>query len=732
MHTTKRRPHPLAAAGATGACRRGTLSERIRVPLLLLLFAATLISTPVVSASPKTAVAVAAADVSLNDATTGTAANQFEFVGSWIAGADIPAYQGNHHYTKAAGTSYRVRFSGTQVKIYATTAPNQGIQAVSIDGGPETMVDLYSASRAHQVLVYTSPVLADATHTLKVRVTGTKNGSASDSFVVADRVDVTLSTAPPPPPPPPADAGTFNDATTGTAANQFEFVGSWIAGADIPAYQGNHHYTKAAGTSYQVRFSGTQVKIYATTAPNQGIQAVSTDGGPETMVDLYSASRAHQVLVYTSPVLADATHTLKVRVTGTKNGSASDSFVVADRVDVTLSTAPPPPPPPPADAGTFNDATTGTAANQFEFVGSWIAGADIPAYQGNHHYTKAAGTSYQVRFSGTQVKIYATTAPNQGIQAVSTDGGPETMVDLYSASRAHQVLVYTSPVLADATHTLKVRVTGTKNGSASDSFVVADRVDVTLSTAPPPPPPPPDAWQNVASTDFTTDGVLPAPWKAYNFANSVASGGYYLASHAVVSGGMVKLVQKYESSGPARNPYYSSTGAGWYQGTIYASGGGVDSVDHRTTVRMRIVSTNGITSHRNLPLWWPNSGNAPLDGEEDFFETDGAWWPAVNGVEQPRSFFHYSSTNRFVYWIWTPIDVTQWHTYRFERRNHKITIWVDDMTTPIWSQQYSSTELPDTIKHPTFQQENPNFVPPAGTTGSEEIQIDSIQIDVPS
>ena len=54
------------------------------------------------------------------------------------------------------------------------------------------------------------------------------------------------------------------------------------------------------------------------------------------------------------------------------------------------------------------------------------------------------------------------------------------------------------------------------------------------------------------------------------------------------------------------------------------------------------------------------------------------------------------------------------------------------MTTPIWSQQYSSTELPDTIKHPTFQQENPNFVPPAGTTGSEEIQIDSIQIDVPS
>ena len=587
MHTTKR-PHPLAAAGATGACRRGTLSERIRVPLLLLLFAATLISTPVVSASPKTSLAAAAADVSLNNATTGTAANQFEFAASWIAGADTRAYLGNEHYTKAAGTSYQVRFSGTQVKIYTTKGPNCGIQAVSIDGGPETMVDLYSASRANQVLVYTSPVLADATHTLKVRVTGTKNGSASDSFVVADRVDFTPSTAPPPPPPPPAEAGTFNDATTGTAANQFEFGASWIAGADTRAYLGNEHYTKAAGTSYQVRFSGTQVKIYTTKGPNCGIQAVSIDGGPETMVDLYSASRANQVLVYTSPVLADATHTLKVRVTGRR----------------------------------------------------------------------------------TAVPRTASSSPTVSM----------------SPSRPHR-------------RRLRLRRTHGRTWRARTSRPMACcRRRGRRTTSPTRSP--------VAATTWPRTRSCRAGWSSSSRSTSRAA--------------------------PRRNPYYSSTGAGWYQGTIYASGGGVDSVDHRTTVRMRIVSTNGITSHRNLPLWWPNSGNAPLDGEEDFFETDGAWWPAVNGVEQPRSFFHYSSTNRFVYWIWTPIDVTQWHTYRFERRNHKITIWVDDMTTPIWSQQYSSTELPDTIKHPTFQQENPNFVPPAGTTGSEEIQIDSIQIDVPS
>jgi len=388
-----------------------------------------------------------------------------------------------------------------------------------------------------------------------------------------------------------------------------------------------------------------------------------------------------------------------------------------------------------ADAATIsvNDGTTGTGTNQFEFVGSWTAGGDPLAYGGNEHYSNSAGAYAQVRFTGTQVKIYTTKGPQNGIAAFSIDGGPQVWYDTYWPTRQNQVLVYTSASLPDGAHILRMTVTGSKNASASGTYIIADRVDVTSTSSPPPPPPPTGTgWQNVINSDFTTDGVLPAPWKAYNFANSVAGGGYYLASHVVVSGGNLSLVQKYESSGPARNAYYSSTGAGWYQGTIYAQGGPWDSVDHRTTVRMRIVSTNGISSHRNLPLWWPNANNAPSGGEEDYFESDGVWWPRINGTEQPRSFFHYSANNSFVYWIWQPIDTSQWHTYRFERRAHKVTIWIDDMTTPIWSQQYSSTELPDTIKHPIFQQENPNFVPPSGTTGSEQIQIDSIQIDVPS
>jgi hypothetical protein len=38
--------------------------------------------------------------------------------------------------------------------------------------------------------MYTSPTLASGSHTLKVRTTGTKNASSSNTYCVVDRVDI--------------------------------------------------------------------------------------------------------------------------------------------------------------------------------------------------------------------------------------------------------------------------------------------------------------------------------------------------------------------------------------------------------------------------------------------------------------------------------------------------------------------------------------------------------------
>jgi hypothetical protein len=61
---------------------------------------------------------------------------------------------------------------------------------VSIDGGPETNVDMYSATDAGNVLVFTSAVLTSGTHTLKVRNTGTHNANSGGTVICIDRVDI--------------------------------------------------------------------------------------------------------------------------------------------------------------------------------------------------------------------------------------------------------------------------------------------------------------------------------------------------------------------------------------------------------------------------------------------------------------------------------------------------------------------------------------------------------------
>jgi len=81
-------------------------------------------------------------------------------------------------------------FVGTGVTLHAVTDSSHGIAAVSIDGGAETMVDEYSASRIGDVPVWTSPRLSSGTHTIRVRVTGTKQSASTNDWVTVDRFEV--------------------------------------------------------------------------------------------------------------------------------------------------------------------------------------------------------------------------------------------------------------------------------------------------------------------------------------------------------------------------------------------------------------------------------------------------------------------------------------------------------------------------------------------------------------
>jgi hypothetical protein len=210
--------------------------------------------------------------------------------------------------------------------------------------------------------------------------------------------------------------------------------------------------------------------------------------------------------------------------------------------------------------------------------------------------------------------------------------------------------------------------------------------------------------------DRFDSGGVPSHWHLYD--GPYGSGAKNCAdpSHVTVSGGVMHIQMSYESSG--------SCGAGWYTGgMMIASAYG--SVDQRVTVRFRVVN-DGVQGHYIIPMRWPSTAAWPAGGEEDYCES--------SDVAGCSTYLHYGSSDSQLSADYH-FDLTQWHTLQFSRLQHVVTASIDGKV--VWTYKGTSTTLPDTVKRVVLQQECQD-VCPAGTAGSEDIQIDWITIEDPA
>ncbi len=130
--------------------------------------------------------------VSINDNTTGSALEQFNYAGVWSYGSQEGAHGRDNHWSSTTGSSLQVKFIGTKIKLYGAKAPNHGIAHISINGATAAIADYYSDIRRDNTLIYESPNLdTNKEHVLTVIVTGLKNTSSSGITITADRVEVT-------------------------------------------------------------------------------------------------------------------------------------------------------------------------------------------------------------------------------------------------------------------------------------------------------------------------------------------------------------------------------------------------------------------------------------------------------------------------------------------------------------------------------------------------------------
>ncbi|WP_339315101.1 Ig-like domain-containing protein [Paenibacillus sp. FSL R10-2734] len=121
-------------------------------------------------------------DRRINHDWTGTGQNQLEYSSGWGSW--------DTHYSNTKDANVTLRFTGTQVKLYGAKGKDQGIVAISIDGGSETLVDAYASSRQDGQLLFESPTMTNKEHVLKIRVTGTKNEGATNTYFTLNYIDL--------------------------------------------------------------------------------------------------------------------------------------------------------------------------------------------------------------------------------------------------------------------------------------------------------------------------------------------------------------------------------------------------------------------------------------------------------------------------------------------------------------------------------------------------------------
>ena len=114
-----------------------------------------------------------------------------------------------------------------------------------------------------------------------------------------------------------ADALTLNKITLSSCR--------WNSSDDGAFNGGSNSWVYGTGQNYQFKFKGTQFQIYSDADYFFGIADVYVDNVKVGTFDQYATGTVRQNLLYTSKVLSDGEHTVKIQLSGKANNEANIS-----------------------------------------------------------------------------------------------------------------------------------------------------------------------------------------------------------------------------------------------------------------------------------------------------------------------------------------------------------------------------------------------------------------------
>jgi hypothetical protein len=225
-------------------------------------------------------------------------------------------------------------FTGTGVQWIGYRDPWSGIAEVYLDGVLKGTIDTYSAGTEAQAVLYSLSGLSDASHTITLVVTGTRNVGSAGAWVWVDAFDVTSnSTATSP-----EAATTPSSAPIRVEQNDPSVAysgGNWSTNTTAQSSGGSAVLSMDKNARSTVTFSGTAVKWIGYRDQWSGKARVYVDGLLMSTVDTYASPSQAQAVLYTATGLASGVHTLTIEVAGKRSALSGGNWVWVDAIEFT-------------------------------------------------------------------------------------------------------------------------------------------------------------------------------------------------------------------------------------------------------------------------------------------------------------------------------------------------------------------------------------------------------------
>ena len=243
---------------------------------------------------------------------------------TWYGASNPNAYGGN--YRKATSGTFAFYPTPSFVKFTWLTyrGPDQGKAQVIVDGVVKATVDLYSATPEWRYKVEVKGLLPGK-HSVVIKALNAKNAASSGKWVVVDGFATDGGVFP-------AAKAVYDDDKINTATLTTSY-GSWLGKRSSSTRFGAYRISSAKNATLSFSFDGTSMTWVTARGTTYGKAAIYVDGVLVKTVDLYNAHQQWQYKVAVTG-LSYGTHTVVIKVLGTKNPRSTGTGIVCDGFEI--------------------------------------------------------------------------------------------------------------------------------------------------------------------------------------------------------------------------------------------------------------------------------------------------------------------------------------------------------------------------------------------------------------